>query len=180
MVVNQVKYGSKAVEFGNELTPTETQKIPEIHYKHEGGVLYTLVMTGKPKLPATSFAVHDLTLPYLDLSSFSRITFTVELNLFSPRAAIFVAGRGRSLLRIIADASIYQVSFQIPTRRLGKDTIESSGTGWSETYQRRTSPRGKSSPSMLDRHRQREPGNIGMSSWSTNRTKAPSRSTREG
>ncbi|XP_076678292.1 protein D2 [Andrena cerasifolii] len=41
----EVKYGGKAVEFGNEFTPTETQKIPEIHYKHEGGVLYTIVMT---------------------------------------------------------------------------------------------------------------------------------------
>ncbi|XP_076242150.1 protein D2 [Calliopsis andreniformis] len=41
----EVKYGDKALEFGNELTPTETHKIPEIHYKHEGGVLYTLVMT---------------------------------------------------------------------------------------------------------------------------------------
>lgn len=35
------------IDFGNELTATETQTIPEIHYKHEGGVLYTLVMTGK-------------------------------------------------------------------------------------------------------------------------------------
>ncbi|OAD51926.1 Phosphatidylethanolamine-binding protein like protein F40A3.3, partial [Eufriesea mexicana] len=41
----EVKYGDKVVDFGNELTPTMTQKIPEIRYKHEGGVLYTLVMT---------------------------------------------------------------------------------------------------------------------------------------
>lgn len=34
------------VDLGTELTPTETHEIPEIHYKHEGGVLYTLVMTG--------------------------------------------------------------------------------------------------------------------------------------
>ncbi|XP_034179735.2 protein D1 [Osmia lignaria lignaria] len=46
----EVKYGEKSVEFGNEFTPTETQKIPEIHYKHEGGVLYTLVMTD-PDVP---------------------------------------------------------------------------------------------------------------------------------
>lgn len=45
----QVKYGDKVVDLGNELTPTETQQVPEIHYKHEGGVLYTLVMTGKPE-----------------------------------------------------------------------------------------------------------------------------------
>lgn len=42
-----MKYGDKSVDLGNELTPTETRQIPEIHYKHEGGVLYTLVMTGK-------------------------------------------------------------------------------------------------------------------------------------
>ncbi|XP_076631635.1 protein D2 [Colletes latitarsis] len=41
----EVKYGDKVVDFGNELTPSDTQQIPEIHYKHEGGVLYTLVMT---------------------------------------------------------------------------------------------------------------------------------------
>lgn len=45
----EVKYGDKVVDLGNELTPTETQQVPEIHYKHEGGVLYTLVMTGKPE-----------------------------------------------------------------------------------------------------------------------------------
>ncbi|GAB1860336.1 OV-16 antigen [Camponotus japonicus] len=41
----EVKYGDKVVDLGTELTPTETHEIPEIHYKHEGGVLYTLVMT---------------------------------------------------------------------------------------------------------------------------------------
>ncbi|KYN19652.1 Phosphatidylethanolamine-binding protein like protein F40A3.3 [Trachymyrmex cornetzi] len=41
----EVKYGKKVVDFGTELTPTEAHEIPEIHYKHEGGVLYTLVMT---------------------------------------------------------------------------------------------------------------------------------------
>ncbi|KOC59142.1 Phosphatidylethanolamine-binding protein like protein F40A3.3 [Habropoda laboriosa] len=41
----EVKYGDKVVELGNELTPSETHQIPEIHYKHEGGVLYTLVLT---------------------------------------------------------------------------------------------------------------------------------------
>ncbi|XP_076295060.1 protein D2 [Lasioglossum baleicum] len=41
----EVNYGDKVVELGNELTPTDTQQIPGIHYKHEGGVLYTLVMT---------------------------------------------------------------------------------------------------------------------------------------
>lgn len=45
--VTQVKYGDKVIDFGTELTPTEAHEIPEIHYKHEGGVLYTLVMTGK-------------------------------------------------------------------------------------------------------------------------------------
>lgn len=42
----QIKYGDKEVNLGNELTPTETKHIPEVHYKHEGGVLYTLVMSG--------------------------------------------------------------------------------------------------------------------------------------
>ncbi|XP_076651401.1 protein D2 [Halictus rubicundus] len=46
----EVSYGDKVVELGNELTPTDTQQIPEIHYKHEGGVLYTLVMTD-PDVP---------------------------------------------------------------------------------------------------------------------------------
>lgn len=42
-----MKYGDKVVDLGTELTPTQTHEIPEIHYKHEGGVLYTLVMTGE-------------------------------------------------------------------------------------------------------------------------------------
>lgn len=42
----QIKYGDKVVDLGNELTPTEVKDIPEVHYKHEGGVLYTLAMTG--------------------------------------------------------------------------------------------------------------------------------------
>ncbi|CAK9794598.1 OV-16 antigen [Anthophora plagiata] len=46
----EVKYGDKTVELGNELTPSETHQIPEIHYKHEGGVLYTLVLTD-PDVP---------------------------------------------------------------------------------------------------------------------------------
>ncbi|XP_017889771.1 protein D2-like [Ceratina calcarata] len=46
----QVKYGSKEVDLGNDFTPMETQNIPEIHYKHEGGVLYTLIMTD-PDVP---------------------------------------------------------------------------------------------------------------------------------
>ncbi|XP_014208287.1 protein D1-like [Copidosoma floridanum] len=41
----EIKYGNKEVKLGNEITPTEAKDIPEIHYKHEGGVLYTLVMT---------------------------------------------------------------------------------------------------------------------------------------
>ncbi|XP_003705914.1 protein D2 [Megachile rotundata] len=48
----EVKYGEKAIEFGTELTPMETQKAPEIHYKNEGGVLYTLIMTD-PDVPST-------------------------------------------------------------------------------------------------------------------------------
>ncbi|XP_066595666.1 protein D3-like [Prorops nasuta] len=50
----EVKYGDKEVEFGNELTPTETHQIPEIHYKHEGGVLYTLVLTD-PDAPSKGY-----------------------------------------------------------------------------------------------------------------------------
>ncbi|CAK9824841.1 OV-16 antigen [Anthophora retusa] len=46
----EVKYGDKTVELGNELTPSVTHQIPEIRYKHEGGVLYTLVLTD-PDVP---------------------------------------------------------------------------------------------------------------------------------
>lgn len=48
----EVKYGDKSIELGTELTPAETQKAPEIHYKNEGGVLYTLIMTD-PDVPGT-------------------------------------------------------------------------------------------------------------------------------
>ncbi|KAJ8680320.1 hypothetical protein QAD02_016107 [Eretmocerus hayati] len=41
----EVKYGDKEIKLGTEITPTEAKNIPEVHYKHEGGVLYTLVMT---------------------------------------------------------------------------------------------------------------------------------------
>ncbi|XP_012266194.2 protein D2-like [Athalia rosae] len=47
-----VKYGGKSVSPGDELTPTEVKHVPEIHYEHEGGVLYTLVMTD-PDVPNT-------------------------------------------------------------------------------------------------------------------------------
>lgn len=50
----EVKYGDKVVDLGNELTPTGTQQIPEIHYKHEGGVLYTLVLTD-PDAPTKGY-----------------------------------------------------------------------------------------------------------------------------
>lgn len=50
----EVKYGDKVVDLGTELTPTETQQIPEIHYKHEGGVLYTLIMTD-PDVPTRGY-----------------------------------------------------------------------------------------------------------------------------
>ncbi|XP_011707281.1 PREDICTED: protein D2-like isoform X1 [Wasmannia auropunctata] len=46
----EVKYGEKVVDLGTELTPTQAHEIPEIHYKHEGGVLYTLVLTD-PDVP---------------------------------------------------------------------------------------------------------------------------------
>lgn len=41
----EVKYGDNIVNLGNELTPTKVKDIPEVHYDHEDGVLYTLVMT---------------------------------------------------------------------------------------------------------------------------------------
>ncbi|XP_063987031.1 protein D3-like [Diachasmimorpha longicaudata] len=50
----EIKYGSKEVNFGNEFAPTETKNIPEIHYEHEGGVLYTLVMTD-PDIPVRGY-----------------------------------------------------------------------------------------------------------------------------
>ncbi|XP_015514199.1 protein D2-like [Neodiprion virginianus] len=50
----EVKYGNNVVNLGNELTPTQVKQIPEIHYKHEGGVLYTLVMTD-PDVPTRGY-----------------------------------------------------------------------------------------------------------------------------
>ncbi|XP_057341940.1 protein D2-like [Microplitis mediator] len=50
----EVTYGSKKVNSGNELTPTDTRNIPEVHYKHEGGVLYTLVLTD-PDIPVRGY-----------------------------------------------------------------------------------------------------------------------------
>ncbi|XP_044583154.1 protein D1-like [Cotesia glomerata] len=50
----EVKYGDKEVKFGNELKPTNTREIPEVHYKHEGGVLYTLVLTD-PDIPVRGY-----------------------------------------------------------------------------------------------------------------------------
>ncbi|XP_015610253.1 protein D3 [Cephus cinctus] len=50
----EVKFGDKEVNLGNELTPTEVKDIPEIHYKHEGGVLYTLVLTD-PDAPVRGY-----------------------------------------------------------------------------------------------------------------------------
>lgn len=42
----QIKYGNKEINLGTEITPSEAKLVPEVHYKHEGGILYTLVMTG--------------------------------------------------------------------------------------------------------------------------------------
>ncbi|OXU26686.1 hypothetical protein TSAR_012584 [Trichomalopsis sarcophagae] len=50
----EIKYGDKEVKLGNEFTPSETKEIPEVHYKHEGGVLYTLVMTD-PDVPVRGY-----------------------------------------------------------------------------------------------------------------------------
>ncbi|KAI4492287.1 hypothetical protein M0802_009868 [Mischocyttarus mexicanus] len=50
----EVKYGKNVVDLGTELTPTQTQEIPEIHYKHDGGVLYTLIMTD-PDIPTRGY-----------------------------------------------------------------------------------------------------------------------------
>ncbi|KAG7200691.1 hypothetical protein KM043_001243 [Ampulex compressa] len=45
LVTLEVKYGDKVVHLGTELTPTQAHQVPEIHYKHDGGVLYTLILT---------------------------------------------------------------------------------------------------------------------------------------
>ncbi|XP_043267541.1 protein D2-like [Venturia canescens] len=50
----EVKYGDKAVELGNEFAPTITKDVPEVHYKHEGGVLYTLALTD-PDIPMKGY-----------------------------------------------------------------------------------------------------------------------------
>ncbi|XP_011494666.1 PREDICTED: protein D2-like [Ceratosolen solmsi marchali] len=49
-----IKYGKKEIKLGDEITPTESKDIPEVHYKHEGGVLYTLVMTD-PDIPVRGY-----------------------------------------------------------------------------------------------------------------------------
>ncbi|XP_046750050.1 protein D3-like [Diprion similis] len=50
----EVKYGNNVVNLGNELTPTQVKDIPEVHFKHEGGVLYTLAMTD-PDVPTRGY-----------------------------------------------------------------------------------------------------------------------------
>ncbi|CAG5075882.1 Similar to OV16: OV-16 antigen (Onchocerca volvulus), partial [Cotesia congregata] len=40
----EVIYGEKKVILGEKLTPTEAKDPPEIHYKHEQGTFYTLIM----------------------------------------------------------------------------------------------------------------------------------------
>lgn len=44
----QVTYPSgAAVEFGNELTPTQVKDIPNVSWNAEANTFYTLCMTGK-------------------------------------------------------------------------------------------------------------------------------------
>ncbi|XP_034936951.1 protein D2-like [Chelonus insularis] len=50
----EVKYGEQKVNLGNEFKPTITKDIPEVHYEHEGGVLYTLVLTD-PDAPTRGY-----------------------------------------------------------------------------------------------------------------------------
>ncbi|XP_011302595.1 protein D2 [Fopius arisanus] len=39
----EVKYGGRAMNIGDDFTPTETKDIPEIHYEYESGCFYTLI-----------------------------------------------------------------------------------------------------------------------------------------
>ncbi|KAK0080055.1 hypothetical protein PV326_008352 [Microctonus aethiopoides] len=50
----EVKYGDKEVKFGNEFSPSDTLNIPEVHYNHTGGLLYTLVLTD-PDIPVRGY-----------------------------------------------------------------------------------------------------------------------------
>lgn len=80
-----MKYGDKVVDFGNELTPRMTEKIPEIRYKHEGGVLYTLVMTGKLKHvwrpePIYSFPLQLATTFTVSMRINLFLSFTVSVS----------------------------------------------------------------------------------------------------
>ncbi|KAH0555160.1 protein D2-like [Cotesia glomerata] len=45
--------GEKKVSLGEKLTPTEAKDPPEIHYKHEEGTFYTLIMSD-PDIPSRS------------------------------------------------------------------------------------------------------------------------------
>lgn len=45
--LKQVKYGDKSVDLGNEFLPAEAAYIPEVHFNHTGGILYTLALTGR-------------------------------------------------------------------------------------------------------------------------------------
>ncbi|KAF7995061.1 hypothetical protein HCN44_004533 [Aphidius gifuensis] len=49
-----IKYGKKEVNLGNELEPSQTAHIPEIHFNHTGGYLYTLVLTD-PDIPVKGY-----------------------------------------------------------------------------------------------------------------------------
>ncbi|XP_058803998.1 protein D2-like [Phymastichus coffea] len=50
----EIKYGKKEIQLGTEITPSEAKDIPEIHYKYQGGILYTLVMTD-PDIPVRGY-----------------------------------------------------------------------------------------------------------------------------
>lgn len=61
----QIKYGDKEVSLGNEFTPTETKDIPEVHYEHDGGILYTLVMTGNSNFKLKNCSYITRTHPFI-------------------------------------------------------------------------------------------------------------------
>lgn len=80
LFIIQVKYGDKVVDFGTELTPTETHEIPEIHYKHEGGVLYTLVMTGAACMNHLNYIIDSKNIPNVCKHRFLSIESEIQNN----------------------------------------------------------------------------------------------------
>lgn len=80
LFIIQVKYGDKVVDLGTELTPTETHEKPEIHYKHEGGVLYTLVMTGAICVNHLNYIIDSLKIlrTLISIDSYLRIRNSKE------------------------------------------------------------------------------------------------------